>query len=119
MFWRRLPCLKPNLTSEGDTKVLFSSRMDAWRADPSVKVKEELIQAAPGKSFTGEDAKEIWLDGWETFASLGYVYRRCLRDVRYATAAKKGATFRAEDRIWPFYVDEVRRYNMFREKWSD
>lgn len=90
VFYRRLSCL--NYRADPRTKAFWTSRMDCGSegGEPKVSKWSEVVEGI----FEGEDAEEVWLDG---YTSAG------------------GWPEQHVDHSWPGWVNKVDNYPMFRK----
>lgn len=79
--------------------------MDCIYQDDDVLV-EKGVEVLQDASFDGEDAKEVWLDGYE------------FQKPRMPTSRGRQQTLDKLDYSWPFYKDgdKVSNYTMWRDR---
>lgn len=77
--------------------------MDCIYQDEDILVSKN-VNVLENESFEGQDAKELWLDGFE--------FSKTRRATERGRQVKEGDP----DYSWPFYKDKISNYAMWRER---
>lgn len=102
VFFRRLPHdMADDASAE---KQVWTSRMDCIYQDDDILVEKNMAVLDLGKgAFEGEDAEEVWLDG--------YVYA-----IKTSHGTGRGRPADEPDYTWPHFVEKVASYDKFRQR---
>ncbi len=101
VFYRRLPHDSPHDSPTKKVRDIWTSRMDCIYQDDDILVSKH-FEVLEDEAFEGEDAKEVWLDGYE------FPGRR-------SVGTQRGRMADEVDYSWPFYKDKILNYDMWRE----